>query len=450
MQNPSQKLSLTTKVFIGMAAGFLIGSFLNLLFDDSGDLTFSLMGSEFSTRGFLVDGVFNVLGAIFIASLKMMVVPLVFVSLVCGTCNMSDPAQLGRLGGKSIGLYIFTTAIAITIAISLALLVQPGVGQNIETGSEFVPKEAPSLAQVIIDIVPTNPISAMADGNMLQIIVFALLFGIAMGMSGESGKRLAGVFNDLNDVVMKIVTILMNLAPYGVFALMAKIFATMGFMTIFGLAKYFFLLVFVLGLHAFVVYPVLLKVLTGLNPIILLKKMRETVLFAISTSSSSATLPVTLETARKKLGVHNSVASFTIPLGSTINMDGTAIMQGIATVFIAQAFNVDLTVADYLMVILTATLASIGTAGVPGVGLIMLAMVLQQVGLPVQGIALIIGVDRLLDMLRTAVNVTGDATVACIVAKSEDKLHREIYNDMQADLKEENISTADFHQLGKD
>lgn len=450
MQNPSQKLSLTAKVFIGMAAGFLIGSFLNLLFDDSGDLSFSLVGLEFSTRGFLVDGIFNVIGAIFIASLKMMVVPLVFISLVCGTCNMSDPSQLGRLGGKSIGLYIFTTAIAISLAITLALIVQPGLGQNIPTDTNFVPKEAPSLAQVIIDIVPTNPISAMAEGNMLQIIVFALLFGIAMGMSGEPGKRLANIFNDLNDVVMKIVTILMNFAPYGVFALMAKIFATMGFMTIFALAKYFFLLVFVLALHAFTVYPLLLKMLTGLNPIILLKKMRETALFAFSTSSSSATLPVTLETARKKLGVHNSVASFTVPLGSTINMDGTAIMQGIATVFIAQAFSVDLTVADYLMVILTATLASIGTAGVPGVGLIMLAMVLQQVGLPVEGIALIIGVDRLLDMLRTAVNVTGDCTVACIVAKSEDKLNEDIYHNMQADLKEENVSAADFHQLGKD
>lgn len=450
MENPSQKFSLTARVFIGMIAGILTGFVLQLSFDDSGDLTFSLLGLNFSTYGFFVDGIFNVIGQIFVASLKMMVVPLVFVSLVCGVCSLSDPSQLGRLGGKSIGLYILTTAIAITIAISMALLVSPGEGIALPTDSNFQPKESPGLAQVIINMVPTNPISAMAEGNMLQIIVFALLFGVALAMAGESGKRLAVMFDDLNEVNMKLVTMLMNVAPYGVFALMAKLFATMEFGTIVALIKYFLLVIVVLGIHAFVVYPIILKGLTGLNPILLLRKMREAALFAFSTSSSSATLPVTLETARKKLGVNNSVASFTVPLGSTINMDGTAIMQGVATVFIAQVFVVDLTVTDYLMVILTATLASIGTAGVPGVGLIMLAMVLEQVGLPAEGIALIIGVDRLLDMIRTAVNVSGDCTVACIVAKSEGKLNETLFNDPNADINEEVVSTEDFHQLNKD
>jgi Na+/H+-dicarboxylate symporter len=259
-----------------------------------------------------------------------------------------------------------------------------------------------------------------------------LLFGIAMALSGSAGKRVAAVFEDLNTVILKLVTLLMNIAPYGVFFLMAKLFTTIELNLIVSLAKYFGVVVLALLFHAFVNYTLLLKLLTGLNPATFLAKMKHTCLFAFSTSSSSATMPITLETATKKLGASNSVASFTIPLGATINMDGTAIMQGVATVFIAQVFAVDLTVSDYLMVILTATLASVGTAGVPGVGLIMLAMVLNQVGLPVEGIAIIIGVDRLLDMTRTAVNVTGDCMVTCAVAKSEGELDEAIFNDPNA------------------
>lgn len=446
MANTPAKLSLTARIFIGMIAGILIGTLLRHLFDDSGDLRFSVFGSEVSTYGFLIEGIFNVIGSIFIASLKMLVVPLVFFSLVVGTSNLSDPSKLGRLGGKSLLLYIGTTAIAITLAVSFALLISPGEGIQLDTDSSFVAKEAPGLAQVIINMVPSNPINAMAEGNMLQIIVFAILFGVAMAMCGETGARLRSIFDDINTVVMKLVVILMNLAPIGVFALMAKLFATIGFETIGSLIKYFLLVIFVLLLHAFVSYPLLLKLLAGLNPIILIKKMRDTAIFAFTTSSSSATLPVTLETAKEKLGVKNSVASFTVPLGATINMDGTAIMQGVATVFIAQVYGVDLSVSDFLMVILTATLASVGTAGVPGVGLIMLAMVLQQVNLPVEGIALIIGVDRLLDMTRTAVNVTGDCTVACVVAKSEGELDLEVYQDPDAGSQTEEIDLADYHK----
>ncbi len=433
LQKPvSQKLGLTVRIFIGMISGIIIGALLQWLFDDSGDFSFSVFGFQVSTYALLIDGIFNIVGSIFIASLKMLVVPLVFVSLVCGTSSLSDPSKLGRLGGKSILLYISTTAIAISLAVSFALLVAPGEGLNLTTEAAFVAKEAPSLGQVIINMMPTNPINAMAEGNMLQIIVFAVFFGIAMAMTGDTGKRLTAVFEDFSTVIMKLVTILMNLAPYGVFVLMAKLFATIGFDTIASLLKYFLLVVFVLLLHAFVSYPIILKVLSGLSPVVLIKKMRDAALFAFSTSSSSATLPITMETAIKKLGVKRSVASFTVPLGSTINMDGTAIMQGVATVFIAQVYAVDLSLGDYMMVILTATLASIGTAGVPGVGLIMLAMVLQQVNLPVEGIALIIGVDRLLDMTRTAVNVTGDCMVACIVAKSEGELDEKTYRDPNA------------------
>ncbi|MBT1063525.1 dicarboxylate/amino acid:cation symporter [Bowmanella sp. Y26] len=444
MASTATKYSLTTRIFLGMLAGILIGGLLRALFDDSGDFTFRVLGLEISTYTLLVEGIFNIIGKIFIASLQMLVVPLVFVSLVCGTCNLSDPSKLGRLGGKSILLYLFTTALAITIAVSFALIVSPGEGINLDTNTSFTAKEAPSLSDVIINMFPTNPINAMAQGNMLQIIVFSVLFGVAMAMSGSAGKRLGDLFEDLNKVVMRLVTILMNLAPYGVLALMAKLFATIGFDTFTSLLKYFFLVLGVLLIHAFVSYPLLLKLLAGLNPLFMIRKMRDAVLFAFSTASSSATLPVTLETARNKLGVKNTVASFTVPLGATINMDGTAIMQGVATVFIAQVYGVDLSVSDYLMVILTATLASVGTAGVPGVGLIMLAMVLQQVGLPVEGIALIIGVDRLLDMTRTAVNVTGDCTVACIVAKSEGELDLDTYNDPNAGAREENVDFEHF------
>lgn len=438
--NPSpKKMGLTARIFIGMIAGILIGFLLQLLFDDSGDFSFSVFGIHVSTYGLLVDGIFNVVGNIFIASLKMLVVPLVFVSLVCGTSSLSDPSKLGRLGGKSILLYIGTTAIAITLAVSFALLVSPGEGLNLTSQVPYEAKQAPSLGQVIINMMPTNPINAMAEGNMLQIIVFSVFFGIAMSMCGDAGKRLTSVFEDLSTVIMKLVTILMNLAPYGVFVLMAQLFSTIDFEKIEGLIKYFLLVMFVLFVHALITYPIILKLLSGLNPITLIRKMRDAALFAFSSASSSATLPITMETATKKLGVKPSVASFTVPLGATINMDGTAIMQGVATVFIAQVYAVDLTLADYMMVILTATLASVGTAGVPGVGLIMLAMVLQQVNLPVEGIGLIMGVDRLLDMTRTAVNVTGDCMVACIVGKSENELDVEVYNDLEAGIQDEEV-----------
>ncbi|RUO74354.1 dicarboxylate/amino acid:cation symporter [Pseudidiomarina sediminum] len=428
MRDNKKKLSLTARIVIGMFAGILVGFLLKLLFPES-----------VLVEGYLTKGLFHVIGQIFISSLQMLVVPLVFVSLVVGTCSLSDPSKLGRLGGKSVLLYMITTAIAISFAIMAGVLIQPGAGVAMPTDATFEPSQAPSLAQVIIDLFPKNPFSAMANGNMLQIIIFALLFGIAMALVGKPGDRLKGFFDDFNEVIMKLVIILMNLAPYGVFALMAKLFSETEFDTIFSLGKYFLLVFVVLILHGVVTYSLILKGLTGLSPKVFLKKMREVQIFGFTTSSSNATIPITLETVTKRLGVSNKIGSFTVPLGATINMDGTAIMQGVATVFIAQVFVIDLTLADYAMVVLTATLASIGTAGVPGVGLIMLAMVLGQVGLPVEGIGLIIGVDRLLDMTRTSVNVTGDAMVSLIVAKSEGELDEEIFNDENADLKERDV-----------
>ncbi len=439
-----KKSSLTTRIIIGMISGIALGSFLQWLMPNGRDLVINLFLFELSLQNFVVDGVLEIIGQIFMASLRMLVVPLVFVSLVCGVCSLQDTTKLGRIGGKAIGLYLVTTAIAISCAIAIAIIVGPGEGVGMTASSSFTSREAPSFAQVIIQMFPTNPFKAFTQGNMLQIIVFALLFGIAIALSGKAGERVARFFEDLSEVIMRLVAILMNVAPYGVFALLATLFTTVSLETFGNLIVYFLVVLAVLFLHALVTYPLMLKLFTGLSPAIFLKKMRDAAIFAFSTASSNATIPVTLETATKKMGVDNSIASFTVPLGATINMDGTAIMQGVATVFIAQVFSQDLTLADYVTVVLTATLASIGTAGVPGVGLIMLAMVLDQVGLPVEGIALIIGVDRLLDMTRTAVNVTGDSMVSIIVAKSEQQFDNDIFLDEKAGSKIEEI---DFHHL---
>lgn len=426
----TKKLSLTSRIVIGMLSGIILGIILQLTIADSQIV-----------QTYVTNGLFEVVGQVFITSLMMLVVPLVFVSLVLGTSALSDPAKLGRLGGKAIGLYLFTTAVAISVAIAAAVLVQPGEGMNLSTDASFDAQEAPDFVDVLIDMVPRNPINAMAEGNMLQIIVFALLFGIAMTLVGKPGERLKNVFEDFNTVIMKLVMILMHVAPYGVFALMAQLFSEMGFETIASLLKYFLLVLAVLFFHGIVTYSLMLKGFTGLSPFTFLKKMRTAQLFGFSTASSNATIPITLETATGRLGVSNTVSSFTVPLGATINMDGTAIMQGVATVFIAQVYGIDLSIVDYISVIATATLASVGTAGVPGVGLIMLAMVLQQVGLPVEGIALIIGVDRLLDMTRTAVNITGDCMVTTIIGKSENQLDETVFNDPDADHAKEAAAT---------
>jgi Na+/H+-dicarboxylate symporter len=377
---------------------------------------------------YLLQGLIEIGGRIFLSSLKLLVVPMVFVSLVAGTGSLEDIKKLGRLGSKTFGYYVATTALAIALALFVAELLDPGYGFVMNAASSFSANEAPSLIEVIVNIFPSNPIGAMVKEEMLQIIVFAILFGIGITLAGESGKRVLNTFNDLNEIIMKMVLFLVELAPYGVFCLLTKVFASQGFSAILPMAKYFFIVLLCLFLHVIIVYASLLKFVGKLSPVTFFKKYFEVIVFAFSTASSNATLPVNLEVTEKKLGVHNSVASFTIPLGATVNMDGTAIMQGVATVFVAQAYGIELGFNGYMMTILTATLASIGTAGVPGVGLVMLAMVFKQVGLPVEGIGLIIGVDRLLDMTRTAVNVTGDAVVSCIVAKSENQFDEKVFN----------------------
>lgn len=412
-----EQSNLTRNILIGMTAGILLGSIIYSLGLSDDNLFKSLV----------VDGLLDIGGKVFVISLKLLVVPLVFVSLACGVSNLGGGSSMGRIGLKTVALYMVTTAIAISLALTVATLVQPGVGINLTSAAEYTAREAPSLKEVIINIFPPNPIKAMAEGNMLQVIVFALLVGVALTKTGEAGQRIKTSLEDWNEIVMRLVMMLMAIAPYGVFCLLVSLFSNMGFSAIADLFKYFITVAGVLVLHYLISYGSLVQLLAGLNPLGFFKRLGPLMAYAFSTSSSNATIPVTLNTVENRLGVKNEVASFTVPLGATINMDGTAIMQGVATVFIAQAFNVDIGLTGYLMVILTATLASVGTAGVPGVGLITLALVLQQVGLPVEGIALIIGVDRLLDMMRTAVNVTGDATVSTIVARSENKFDVTVY-----------------------
>jgi Na+/H+-dicarboxylate symporter len=414
-----ERSRLTRNIVIGMLAGLVVGSL------------FHWMG-ESVLSNYLVNGFFDFGGKVFIASLKLLVVPLVFFSLVCGVSNLSDGSSMGRIGIKTLSLYLMTTAIAVTLALTIATTINPGVGIDLGVATEFVVKESPSLKQVLINIFPTNPLQAMAEGNMLQVIVFAILIGFSISRCGDPGTRVKSSLNDWNDVVMRLVIMLMAVAPFGVFCLMATLFTNVGLGAIADLFKYFMTVVIVLIVHFLFTYGLVVRFMAKLNPVTFYKRFAPVMAYAFSTSSSNATLPVTLETVEHRLGVKNEIASFTVPLGATINMDGTAIMQGVATIFIAQAYNIDIPMTGYLMVVLTATLASIGAAGVPGVGLITLALVLQQVGLPVEGIALIIGVDRLLDMMRTAVNVTGDAAVSTVVARSEDKFDLEVFEAEQS------------------
>ncbi len=416
-------MSLTRKIVTAMLLGMLVGVILNILFSSS---LISQPSIEWLHTN-LVFGLFDTVGQIFVRSLKLLVVPLVLVSLICGVSSLGNNSRMGAVALKTVVLYLVTTAIAISLAILTAVMVQPGVGIDLALASEFVAKEAPPLKQTLINIFPSNPVESMANGATLQIIVFALLFGFAVTKAGEQGQRIISFFNDLNTVIMKMVMMLMLIAPFGIFCLLAKLFADVGVGMIMSLGKYFLTVLFVLLLHSLGVYSLFLKFLTGLSIKTFLSKLRPALALAFSTASSGATMPVTMRTVEQRLGVSKSVSSFTVPLGATINMDGTAIMQGVATVFIAQAYNIGLTFEGYLAVVLTATLASIGTAAVPGVGLVMLVMVLNQVGLPVEGIGLIIGVDRLLDMTRTATNVTGDAMVTTVVANSEGLVDKTVF-----------------------
>ncbi|SLN10014.1 Proton glutamate symport protein [Aquimixticola soesokkakensis] len=427
---PEKKMSLTVKILIGMVAGVILG------------VIFNVIDSPF-INGQIAGGLFAMIGTMFVNALKMLVVPLVFFSLIGGVTGIGDIRVLGRVGGKSFGLYIMTTGIAIGIAIVLALLIGPGKGFDMAgvAASDIAGKDAPSVWSVFAAIVPSNPVAAFASGEMLQIIFYTIILGVAVLMLGTQSAPFVAACDYMNEVMMKIVSIVMSFAPIGVFCLIAKTFTEQGIELFIPVAAYVVTLVLALFLHLFVTLMVMLKLFTGLNPFTFMAKIRPAQIFAFSTASSNATIPVTLRSVTERMGVDNSVASFCIPFGATINMDGTAIMQGVATVFLANVYGIDLGVMGYLTVIAMAVLASIGTAGVPGVGLVMLTMVLGQVGLPIEGIALILGVDRLMDMIRTAVNITGDAVVTTIVAKGEGKVDMAIFDDPDAGV----LGSDDLH-----
>jgi len=419
------KMSLTSKVLIGLLLGTIVGLAINVL-------ALNPPGGFIDT--YVVNGVFYLVGKMFVNALKMLVVPLVLFSLICGVCGIGNINTLGRVGSKSFALYMLTTAIAISVAIGIAVVTGIGKGMNQISDVKFAGADAPPLTEVLISIIPTNPVQSMANGDMLPLIFFSILLGISMLMVGRKAKSFIEGAEIANEIMMKMVNIVMAVAPYAVFALIAKSMAELGIELLAHLAGYVGVLVGALLLHLFISLMIVLKIFSGLSPAIFLKKIRNAQVFAFSTASSNATIPVTLRTVTKRMGVDNSVASFTVPFGATINMDGTAIMQGVATVFIANVYNVDLGLVGYLTVILMSVLASIGTAGVPGVGLIMLSMVFAQVGLPVEGIGLILGVDRLMDMIRTAVNVSGDAVVSTIVAKGEGKFDKSVYLEPESGI----------------
>ena len=367
-------------------------------------------------------------GEIFLRAITLMVVPIVVVSLTYGAASIGDLRRLGRVGLKVMGLFLATTAIAVVISLVLAAgIVRPGQSIRIATDAQYAPQEAPFIMDVVVNMVPRNPLRAMAEAEMLQLIVFALLVGVAIAKVGPKAEPVLRFVEGLNDVLMRAIEIILYVVPAGVFALIAKVLIEQGIGVLAPLLAYVLTLTGALCLQAGVVYPAILALVARVSPVRFYKNHLPAMTVAFSTSSSNATLPVNIEVTERRNGVSKRMASFVLPLGATINMDGTAMMQGVATAFIAQVYGIHLSAADLVTVVLTATLASIGTAGVPGVGLITLSMVLASVHLPVEGIALVIGVDRILDMLRTTVNITGDAMTAVVVAKSEGEWDRAVF-----------------------
>ena len=415
-----KKISLTTRILLSLILGAVVGSIL-----------YFMPKSTFKTD-FLINGVFYVVGQGFIRMMQMLVVPLVFVSIVCGSAAIGDTKTLGKVGVRTLIFYLCTTALAVVVAIGVANVINPGLGVKMASIAKSTAtasgSKSVSFADTLLNIIPTNPIESLSSGTMLQIIFFALLLGIILAKLGDRVDSVSQFFNQWNTIMMEMTNIIMLVAPVGVFCLIAKTFATLGFDMFLPMLKYMGSVIGGLGIHCFIVYMLLLYIFTRLNPVKFIKKFFPVMTFAFSTATSNATIPLSIDTLEKKIGVSKKISSFTIPLGATINMDGTAIMQGVAVVFTAQLFNINLSAADYLTVIATATLASVGTAGVPSVGLITLSMVFSSVGLPVEGIAYIMGIDRILDMLRTAVNITGDAVCTTIVAKQNGALDIETFN----------------------
>ena len=416
MESPK---NLTRNILLGMFLGALVGAFFFYA-----PFTFVT-----TSKVFLEEMIFNLGSEIFMNLLKMLVVPLVFFSLVSGIASLTSLKSFGSIAGKTVGLYLFTTAIAVSLSLFVGSIFKPGSNylNSMPQNVDQLP-QGQSLYETIAGIFPPNILEAMASNYMLAIVFFSILFGLALNKTNHLTGNLSASFEKLNTVFLQLVLMVMTIAPVGVFCLIGKFVITDGFNIFKDVVLYVVLLTGVLLIHAFVTYSLLLKFLAQLNPLWFFNKMKEAAIFAFSTSSSAATIPVTLKTVNQDIGVDKDVASFVVPVGATINMDGTAIMQGMATIFIAQIAGMDLTLIQYVQVVLLAVITSIGTAAVPSAGTITLVIILQQFNLPLEAIGIILAVDRILDMIRTSVNITGDATVACVVARSENSFNKEVFN----------------------
>ena len=411
--------NLTRNILLGLFLGFLVGSFLYYT---------DFFPSSFDS--FVELYIFKMGGEIFMNLLKLLVVPLVFFSLVTGISSLGSSQSLGSLTFKTVGFYLLTTAIAVSLALLAGSFFQPGSNYSADIALA-APSSLPhgqGIYSTITGIFPSNIIQAMADNQMLAIVFFSILFGLALNKTNHLTGNFSESFAKLNTVFLQLIVMVMSFAPIGVFCLIGKFVIADGLDIFQDVLAYVVLLISLLIFHALFTYSIFLKFIGGLSPITFFKKIKNVALFAFSTSSSAATIPVTLKTVNQDLGVNQNVASFVVPDGATINMDGTAIMQGLATVFIAQMSGIDLTLFQYGQVVLLAVATSIGTAAVPSAGTITLIIILQQFNLPLEAIGIILAVDRVLDMIRTSVNVTGDAAIACIVAKSENQLDETIFN----------------------
>lgn len=425
MLDKFKKISLGNWILIGMILGFIVGLILNFWVKD-----------PFIKDIVLIDNVFYIGGTVFIKLMKMLVVPLVFCSIVVGVASISDIRKICKIGGTTILIYLLTTALAITIALLIAGIIKPGEGLNMAGLAQANLTATQSMADTLINIIPDNPINSLAAGDMLPVIIFGVLIGIILAKLREETKTVNKLFEEGNTIMMEMTSIVMKFAPIGVFCLMAKTFAGLGFGGLMPLLKYIGCVLLGLAIQAFIVYPSIMVILTRLNPIKFFKRFISVMFFAFSSSTSNATIPLNMEKL-SEMGVSRDVSSFTIPLGATINMDGTAIMQGCAVMFAAQAYGIDLGTSALITVVFTAVMASVGTAGVPSVGLITLNMVFNSVGLPVDAIGIIMGIDHLLDMFRTAVNVTGDAICTLIVSFRSKALDLDVFNGKKEIVKKE-------------
>lgn len=399
-------LALWKKILIGLILGVAVGT---------------IMGPS--------SEILKPIGTLFINAIKMLIVPLVFCSLIVGVTSMDDTRKMGRIGVKSLVIYLLTTSIAITIGLIMATIFTPGADLEMITPEVAASTtQTPTFVQTLLNMVPNNPITALADGNILQIIVFAIGLGISLNYCGEKATPAVRVFESLAEAMYKMTEIVMKFAPYGVFGLMAWVSGKYGSDILWPLIKVIAVVYVGCIIHVLVFYTGLVSIFARLQPMRYLKGITNPAIVAFTTTSSSGTLPATIKAAREEMGVSKGISSFVLPLGATINMDGTALYQGVCALFIAQAFGIELSMADYMLIIATSTLASVGTAGVPGAGLIMLTLVLTTVGLPLEGLVIVAGIDRILDMARTSVNVCGDLMVSILVAKSEKELDETIYN----------------------